>query len=54
VTWLNALVLGAVIGAVFALVKLDVPAPRTFAGVAGIIGLWGGFTLAQAAVERWL
>lgn len=53
-TWINALALGSLVGAAFAVARLDVPAPRTFAGVAGIIGLWGGFTLAQAAVERWL
>jgi XapX domain-containing protein len=32
-------------GAVFAAFKLPVPAPPVFAGVAGIIGLWIGFTL---------
>ena len=32
-------------GAVFAAFKLPVPAPPVFAGVAGIIGLWIGFTI---------
>jgi len=32
-------------GVVFAAFKLPVPAPPVFAGVAGIIGLWIGFTL---------
>ena len=31
-------------GVVFAAFKLPVPAPPVFAGVAGIIGLWIGFT----------
>jgi XapX domain-containing protein len=31
-------------GIVFAAFKLPVPAPPVFAGVAGIIGLWIGFT----------
>jgi len=31
-------------GVVFAAFKLPVPAPTVFAGVAGIIGLWIGFT----------
>jgi len=31
-------------GVVFAAFKLPVPAPPVFAGVAGIIGLWVGFT----------
>jgi len=32
-------------GVVFAAFKLPVPAPPVFAGVAGIIGLWIGFTI---------
>jgi len=36
---------GAVCGVVFALMKLPVPAPPVFAGVAGIIGLWLGYDL---------
>ena len=31
-------------GVVFAAFKLPVPAPPVFAGVAGIVGLWIGFT----------
>lgn len=36
---------GAGAGIIFALFKLPVPAPPVFAGVAGIIGLWGGYAL---------
>jgi XapX domain-containing protein len=36
---------GAACGVVFALLKLPVPAPPVFAGVAGIIGLWLGYDL---------
>jgi XapX domain-containing protein len=32
-------------GLVFAFFKLPVPAPPVFAGVAGIIGLWAGYTI---------
>lgn len=32
-------------GAIFAAFKLPVPAPPVFAGVAGIIGLWVGFSI---------
>jgi XapX domain-containing protein len=32
-------------GAIFAAFKLPVPAPPVFAGVAGIIGLWIGFSV---------
>ncbi len=38
-------VTGALCGVVFALFKLPVPAPPVFAGVAGIIGLWIGYSV---------
>lgn len=39
---------GAVMGAVFSLLKLPVPAPQVFAGVAGIIGIWAGYAIVMA------
>ncbi|NBX27119.1 MAG: DUF1427 family protein [Chitinophagia bacterium] len=39
-------------GVVFAAFKLPVPAPPVFAGVAGIIGLWIGFTVSCASCAR--
>jgi len=41
----QALILGIIVGAVFALFKMPVPAPATFAGVLGIVGLYGGWTI---------
>lgn len=41
----QALILGIIVGAVFALFKMPVPAPATFAGVLGIVGLYTGWTL---------
>lgn len=41
----QALILGIIVGAVFALFKMPVPAPATFAGVLGIVGLYAGWTL---------
>ena len=41
----QALILGTVVGAIFALFKLPVPAPATLAGVLGIVGLYAGWTL---------
>lgn len=32
-------------GVVFSLFKLPVPAPPVFAGVAGIVGLWAGYSI---------
>lgn len=42
---LLAILTGFASGAVFALFKLPVPAPPVFAGVAGIIGLWAGYSV---------
>ena len=40
---LAALGLGAVVGGVFAVTRLPVPAPGTLAGVAGVVGLFAGW-----------
>lgn len=40
-----SVITGGTCGIVFALMKLPVPAPPVFAGVAGIIGLWLGYDL---------
>jgi XapX domain-containing protein len=42
---LLAVLTGFASGAVFALFKLPVPAPPVFAGVAGIMGLWAGYSV---------
>ena len=47
---LLALLVGAVVGAVFALARVVPPAPQTWAGVAGIVGILLGWQL----VSRWL
>ena len=43
----QALILGIIVGAVFALFKMPVPAPATFAGVLGIVGLYAGWTIME-------
>lgn len=45
---LLSLAVGVLIGVIFRLVKLPVPAPPTLAGVAGILGLFLGYRAAQA------
>lgn len=37
---------GMVVGIIFALIRLPVPAPATLAGVAGILGLFLGYAAA--------
>jgi XapX domain-containing protein len=44
-TVIKALSTGAFCGFVFAAVRLPIPAPTVFAGVAGIIGIWLGYLL---------
>ena len=41
----QALILGTIVGAIFAVFKMPVPAPATFAGVLGIVGLYAGWTI---------
>lgn len=38
---------GTVVGVVFSLFKLPIPAPPVFAGLMGIVGLWVGYGLVQ-------
>lgn len=42
---LLSILTGSVAGVLFAFMKLPVPAPPAFAGVAGIIGLWIGYSV---------
>ncbi|MBA4536598.1 DUF1427 family protein [Bacillus aquiflavi] len=40
-----ALITGLIVGFLFALFKLPIPAPPALAGVAGIVGIYLGFKL---------
>ncbi len=40
---LLAFVTGAVVGIIFGLIKLPLPAPATVAGVMGVVGLFCGY-----------
>jgi XapX domain-containing protein len=40
-----ALVTGVIVGFLFALLRLPIPAPPAFAGVTGIVGVYLGFKL---------
>lgn len=44
---LFSILTGFICGAVFALVRLPVPAPPVLAGVAGIFGLWAGYAILE-------
>jgi XapX domain-containing protein len=45
ITVLLSILTGAVLGAAFGLMKLPLPAPITFAGVMGVLGVWLGFAI---------
>lgn len=42
-----ALLTGVIVGFIFALLKLPIPAPPALAGVTGIVGVYLGFKLFQ-------
>lgn len=42
---LMSLFAGAVVGILFGVLKLPIPAPPVLSGVMGIVGVWGGGTL---------
>ena len=48
---LTAFGLGGLVGAVFGLARQDVPAPATLAGIAGVVGLWVGWSLVRIALR---
>ena len=43
-------VTGIVVGGVFSIFKLPIPAPPVFAGLMGIVGLWIGYGIVQRFV----
>jgi XapX domain-containing protein len=45
-----SLITGFIAGAVFSLLKLPVPAPPTLPGLAGIVGIFLGFTVVKHIV----
>ncbi|PZE22147.1 XapX domain-containing protein [Paenibacillus xerothermodurans] len=46
-----ALLAGLVVGAVFTLLKLPIPAPPVLSGVLGIVGVYSGGVLMQRLLE---
>jgi XapX domain-containing protein len=48
-----AIVTGFLVGFIFALFKLPIPAPPALAGIAGIVGIYLGFK-AFMAIQPWI
>lgn len=48
----QGLLLGLVVGCLFGLFRLAPPAPATWAGIAGIVGIFLGWLVVGAVVER--
>lgn len=44
---LYSLAAGSMVGIVFSLLKLPIPAPQNFSGIAGIIGIYFGFKIGK-------
>jgi len=45
--YLKSILTGVAVGAIFALLKLPIPAPTAFAGILGITGIFLGYVIAQ-------
>ena len=43
---------GFVVGGIFTLLKFPIPAPPTFQGIAGIVGVWLGFVTLKNLLGR--
>ncbi len=52
-TVILAIVTGFLVGFIFALFKLPIPAPPALAGIAGIVGIYLGFK-AFTAIQPWI
>ncbi len=47
---LFSVISGLVVGALFALLKLPIPAPPNLAGVMGIVGIYLGFIIVRSLI----
>ncbi|MDO6427750.1 MULTISPECIES: XapX domain-containing protein [Thalassotalea] len=47
-----ALFAGALVGLIFSVIKLPLPAPPVISGIAGIVGIYLGGTLYHWIIER--
>ncbi|WLR61697.1 XapX domain-containing protein [Guptibacillus hwajinpoensis] len=52
-TVLIATLTGFLVGLIFALLKLPIPAPPAFAGIAGIVGIYLGFKAYEWLAGFW-
>ncbi|KAA0565968.1 XapX domain-containing protein [Rossellomorea aquimaris] len=52
-TVILAIVTGFLVGFIFALFKLPIPAPPALAGIAGIVGIYLGFK-AFTSIQPWI
>lgn len=50
---IESLLVGLVVGIVFGSMDLPIPAPRVLAGVMGIAGIYGGYTLINLVMQNW-
>ncbi|MFB6198364.1 MAG: XapX domain-containing protein [Halobacteriaceae archaeon] len=46
-------IVGGVVGLLFGLLDLPIPAPPALSGVMGIVGIFGGYKVANYLIEHW-
>jgi XapX domain-containing protein len=47
-----SVVTGFIVGGIFTLFKFPIPAPQSFQGIAGIVGVWLGFVTLKNLLGR--
>ncbi len=50
---IESLLVGLMVGIIFGALDLPIPAPRVFAGVMGIAGIYGGYRLINIVIDNW-
>lgn len=49
--WVLSLLTGAIVGAIFTLFRLPIPAPPVLSGILGIVGIWLGAQIVEWAKQ---
>ncbi len=50
--WLLSLISGALVGFLFSLLRLPIPAPPNLAGILGIVGIFAGYLISNALLPN--
>jgi XapX domain-containing protein len=51
--WILSLVTGVIVGVIFTLFRLPIPAPPVLSGILGIVGIWLGAQIVDWVKQFW-